>query len=380
MLRLPPSPLPLALAALLAPGLAAQAATDPWPAFAKLPTARQQAAAAAFVAALPTAPAVAALRAFAAAADAPTKPRLAALAAQRPKRAVEFPGEADPLRRRVDYVFGLGTVEPRGAAPAKAAKPKPAAGKAAGGASPNPTAADPVVLQQAQAGLVPDADKALAGLLLRLDAEPAGDAFAAFLQSWRNGDESFYEALDRTAGTTDSVFFYDVMLGDFRVRFGKGDAKVHASLQRAHDALHDAFLSYRQYRGFREAVAWSLVLPPDMPLPTRLARYEAKAAGAYSLREQVTMVAAAMDHDLAALVDVVVQSAPPLPQPLWAAAYDPYPPWTAHFQSLQARMIERDGSTDAFLAKAIAAQRELAGALQAQAVAALAAAAAAQSH
>src|SRR6185503_21020214 len=98
----------------------------------------------------------------------------------------------------------------------------------------------------------------------------------AFLHAWRNGDESFYEALDRTAGTKDAVFFYDAMLSDFRTQFGSGDAghTLGRGLQVAHDALHDAFLAYRQYRGFREAVAWSLVLPPGRALPKRLQRYE----------------------------------------------------------------------------------------------------------
>jgi hypothetical protein len=361
------SRLPTIVLLLAAASLGAQDAADPWPAFAKLPPARQQAAAAAFLADLPKDPHADALRAFAAEADAPAKPRAKVGAVQRPKRTLEYPREADPLHRRVDYVFGVGTLQPRGAAPTSGGKAKPADGKAA----------DPVVLRQALAGLVPDADKALAALLRRLDVDLAGDDFAAFLHGWRNGDESFYEALDRTAGTEDSVFFYDVMLGDFRVHFGKGDAKVNASLQRAHDALHDAFLAYRQYRGFREAVAWSLALPPDVALPTRLARYEEKAAGGYSLREQVAMAAAAMDHDLGALVDAIAKDAPPLPQPVWAAAYDPYPAWTARFQALQAGMIERAGSTDAFLAKALADRRALAADLRARAAAALAAAAAA---
>jgi hypothetical protein len=143
---------------------------------------------------------------------------------------------------------------------------------------------------------------------------------AAFLQSWRNGDESFYEGLDRTAGTKDSVFFFDAMLGDFRGLFAGGASDGGATLpggpQQAHDALHDAFLAYRQYRGFREAVAHALVLPPDVPLPARLHRYEERVAGGYSLRQQVVMV--------------------------------------------QATMIERAGSTDAFLERAETERRELA--------------------
>jgi hypothetical protein len=209
-----------------------------------------------------------------------------------------------------------------------------------------------------------------------------GDAFAAFLQGWRNGDESFYEALDRTAGTKDSVFFYDAMLDDFRGHFGKGDGgqRLGGGLRTAHDALHDAFLAYRQYRGFREAVAWSLLLPPTTTLPVRLARYEAKAAGAYSLREQVVMVSEALDHDVDAIVAAALAGAPPLPQPVWSAAYDPYPAWSATFVSLQTRMIERAGSTDAFLERAQARRTALDAALRQRARAALDAATADKAH
>ena len=343
----PSSPFPpfaTALVVLAIPLRAQQDATAAaWTAFAKLPVARQQAAAADFLESLPALPLGDALRAIAGAADAPAKARQKAREAQHPKRTIEFPLEVDPLHRRLDYSFGLGTFEPRPGA----AKP----GKAA----------DPLVLQQAMAGIVPDADKALAVLLRRLDRDTRGDDFAAFLHSWRNGTESFYEALDRTAGTKESVFFYDAMLGDFTACFsGKGEQRLTGGLQQAHDALHDAFLAYRQYRGFREAVAWTLVLPPDVALPTRLRRYEEKTPGSYSLRQQVLMVAAAFDHDLEKLIDTIVEDAPPLPQPIWAKAYDPYPKWNARFQSLQARMIERAGSTDEFLAAATKARADLA--------------------
>lgn len=336
-------PFAATLVALMTPPRAQQDATATWTAFAKLPIARQQAAAADFLESLPALPLGDALRTIAAAVDAPAKARQKAREAQHAKRTVEFPLEDDPLHRRLDYSFGLGSFEPRPGA----AKP----GKAG----------DPLVLQQAVAGIVPDADKALAVLLKRLDRDTRGDDFAAFLHSWRNGAESFYEALDRTAGTKESVFFYDVMLGDFTACFGgKGEQRLTGGLQKAHDALHDAFLAYRQYRGFREAVAWTLVLPPDTPLPSRLRRYEEKAPGGYSLRQQVLMVAAAFDGDLDQLIDTIAEDAPPLPQPIWAKAYDPYPPWNARFQSLQARMLERAGSTDEFLAAATKARTDLA--------------------
>ena len=303
-------------------------------------------------------PLLAALAATAAAADQPQHERGKPPAHKRPKKAVEFPLEVDPLPRRVDYLFGTGTIVRCSGKDAPVPKP---AGKPNG----KPAVPDLTPLHQALLGAVPDADKALAVLLQRLDHDHGADAFAAFLQSWRNGDESFYEALDRTSGTKDSVFFFDVMLDDFRSTFGhgKGAAALAGGLQGAHDALHDAFLTYRQYRAFREAIAWSLVLPPDIALPARLARYEQKVAGAYSLRQQVVMVAAALDHDLTKVLAAVNDGTPALPQPIWAGKHDPYPNWSAHFAALQTTMIERDGSTDAFLQHAEADRRALATAL-----------------
>ncbi|MFN9757722.1 MAG: hypothetical protein ACK58X_15050 [Planctomycetota bacterium] len=376
-----PLPLPTALRhhapsaclfLLAAATTAQQAVDDPTAILRTLSPARQAVAATALLADLAAAPPDAALLAFVHAlagdAERATPERTKVRGSKRAARTVEFPAEAERLPRRVDYRFGLGVLAAAGDGKALA---KAAAGQA-----------DPIVLRQALHGAAPDADKALAALLRRLDADARGDAFAAFLQGWRNGDESFYEALDRTAGTKDSVFFYDAMLDDFRGHFGKGDGgqRLGGGLRTAHDALHDAFLAYRQYRGFREAVAWSLLLPPATPLPTRLARYEAKAAGAYSLREQVVMAGEALGHDVDAVVAAVLADAPPLPQPVWSAAYDPYPAWSATFASLQARMIEHAGSTDAFLQRAQARRAALAAALRQRAVAALDAATAAKSH
>jgi hypothetical protein len=288
--------------------------------------------------------------------------RQKALAHKRPKKAMEFPLAVEPLPRRVDYLFGVGTIAQRDGKPLPAPAPAPKPGSKPAAKPSKASAPDLVPLHQALLGGTPDADKAVAALLQQLDHDHGADAFAAFLQSWRNGDESFYEALDRTAGSKDGVFFYDAMLGDFRTHFGRGKdgAQVGSSLQQAHDALHEAFLVYRNYRAFREAVAWSLVLPPDVPLPARLARYEAKVPGAYSLRQQVLMVDAALDHDVAKVVAAVNDGASALPTPLWSGKHDPYATWTPKFMALQATMIERAGSTDAFLQRAEGERRELA--------------------
>lgn len=340
---------------------AQQPAGDPLAPLRALPPARQAVAAGALLEDLAATPIDAVLQAFvrtlAADAERATPERAKIRGSKRAARAVEFAAEPERLPRRVEYRFGLGAIATLADAKATA---KPAPGKA-----------DPIALRQALLGCVPDADKALAALLRRLDVDTRGDAFATFLQGWRNEDESFYEALDRTAGTKDSVFFFDVMLDDFRGQFGKGESgqKLAGGLQVAHDALHDAFLAYRQYRGFREAVGWSLVLPPTTPLPARLARYEAKAEGAYSLREQLVMASEALDHDVDAVVAAALADAPPLPQPVWSAGYDPYGAWNARFTALQARMIERAGSTDAFLQAALERRTKLATTVQQRAAA-----------
>ena len=294
------------------------------------------------------------LAACAAAADAPGKPRCSAFPRREAGKKAPKPAARvdDGLPAATRYVFGLGTIE----TDETAGSGRPARDAAVRKAD----------LLAALLGVWPHADRAAAALLRELDLDTSADRYAAFLDSWRNGDESFYEALDRTAGTKDSVFFYDAMLGDFTSTFAKGDDAIKG-LKAAHDALHQAFLSYRQYRAFREAVAWSLVLPPDRPLPAHLQRYEQKTSGTYSLREQAQMVLAACDFDPRKVVDLVKASAAPLPSPLWRSLYDPFPRWSDAFQQAQAKMIESAGSTDAFLAQAQQGLRAAADAIRAAA-------------
>lgn len=224
-------------------------------------------------------------------------------------------------------------------------------------------------------GMLPGADIALAEIEARLDSDRSADKFGAFLESWRNGDESFYEALDRTAGTNEGLFFYDAMLGDFlnKVADRKHPAtkQLRKSHDAAHDALHQAFLSYRQYRAFREAVAMAMILPPDVPFPSHLRRYEQKVPGTYSLRDEVIMVLAAYDDDPMAVVDLIVGSAEPLPSPLWSDRYDPFVAWRAVFQEAMDRMLQRARDTDTFLADARLARMQQANSLRSIASAAV---------
>ena len=175
-----------------------------------------------------------------------------------------------------------------------------------------------------------DLDLAFAACLADVDNDTTADAFALFLESWRNGDESFYRALDRTAGTKGEVFYYDAMLGEFMAKFASGDKKdsiPKKGLQSAHDALHNGFLTYRQYRGLREAFALSLVLPADVKLPKNLTRYETAPTGQFSLRDDVQMLLALSNGAVDEPTRSLVMGAKPMPSPLWSENYEPLQPF-----------------------------------------------------
>ena len=311
------------------------------------------------------------LRACIADAARPATPRVPSPRVRHPKKKLPHGARAagDEFPRSVYYHFGIGTIDPL--------DPTVTAART------RELALHRVQMEQAIGGAIPGADLAIAQLLRTLDTDHSADAFAAFLEAWRNGDESFYEALDRTAGTADSVFFYDVMLDDFVGEIaarGPEAAKLRKDRNVAHDALHEAFLVYRQYRALREAVAWSLVLPPAQPLPTHLARYELHSEGQYSLRDQVTMLLALEGYDVRNVVARVTADATPLPQPLWSAAYDPASAWNSVFAERIQLMVETAGDTDAFLQLARTTLAEKALAITLAAASALAPSSATGQH
>ena len=219
-------------------------------------------------------------------------------------------------------------------------------------------------------GMAPDADFAVAELMAKLDTDRGADAFARFLDSWEHEGQGFYEALDRTAGTEAGVFYFDDMLDDFAQQFGRGRDEAAKAVRKgraaAQRALHASFLAYRQYRAFREAIALSLVLPPDVALPQRLERYEHVHSG-YSLRDMVTMVMAVHDYDADAVVDAVIATAPPLPQPLWSATYEPFQAWNEVFAAAVEEIVGGGQHTDDYLEQAVLERAKQAHALRAAA-------------
>lgn len=182
-------------------------------------------------------------------------------------------------------------------------------------------------------GMSPEAELVIAALERDLDVDRNADSLFAYLDTWRNNDESFYEALDRTAGSPDGIFQYDSMLDRYADEFlTKEEKKTKDYLSRgrdaAHDRFHESFLTTRKYRGLVEAVAYSLLLPPDVALPARLSRYDFSSVQGTSLsvRDQVLILLADADGDVAKVVEFVgkVLSEHPLPASLFSTeAYDP---------------------------------------------------------
>ena len=227
-------------------------------------------------------------------------------------------------------------------------------------------------------GLPPDADLALAAGMHALDRSTGADKFLLFLESWRNGNESFYQALDRTAGNQDSVFFYDAMLEEFARRFVPG-TEPKRSLQKLHDALHEAFLVLRQYRAMREAAACATVLPPQVPLPGHLARYAEKNGG-YSLRDDLAILAHGDAGDPGPALALVGETGAPLPDPLWSThgTYAALAGFQKAFAARAAQLVARASqdaavTTDGMLAAALAAREGASRKLQERAFALLAA-------
>ncbi|MBK9387594.1 MAG: hypothetical protein IPN34_22500 [Planctomycetes bacterium] len=273
---------------------------------------------------------LAALRTFAAQAHVPAERKPSEWKLVRKKVAkVAPPTETWPEVEFLAYAFGT-----RELAAQSELATKPATALAAGKLALTPQIL-PLGLRAADLarGTFPERELILAGLLRSLDVDRGPERYARFLDSWRNpgpdGEETFYQALDRTSGTEASVFFYDIMLAEFTKGFA--DVEGSKSLKVAHDHLHTAFLTYRQYRGFCEAVAHALLLPHDEPLPHRLRRYDYSstkglpAGRDYSLRHQIDILLEDAHGDPLAIVQLAqeILRGHPLPDPLWSAESDP---------------------------------------------------------
>jgi hypothetical protein len=206
-------------------------------------------------------------------------------------------------------------------------------------------------------GHAPEVELALAAIERELDVDRSRDKLSRFLEYWRNGRESFYEALDRTAGTKEAIFFYDSMLGDFVARLSPELQKAR-TLSEKHDRLHDAFLAVRQYRRFIEAV--SLTLVSTDAFPARLKDFEySSVPGSAQVRDAIELVLEGRNGDIAKALDDLkaVLLANPMPEALWGTYDTPaiFIKWfLEHSAEIKGRIQSRDpasaGMVDAALA------------------------------
>jgi hypothetical protein len=181
------------------------------------------------------------------------------------------------------------------------------------------------------AGHPPEVELAVAAIQHELDIDRSRDKLSRFLEYWRNGRESFYEALDRTAGTKEAIFFYDSMLAEFVARVAPELATARG-LAEKHDRLHQAFLTLRQYRRFIETA--SITLVSTDPFPARLKDFEYSAvAGSAQVRDALEVLIASHRCDLAAVLQDLkaVLEANPMPPTPWDK-YDPPTIFTRWYQ------------------------------------------------
>ncbi len=182
-------------------------------------------------------------------------------------------------------------------------------------------------------GVTSDAELAIASLERAMDIDRKGDALFAFLDFWRNNDESFYEALDRTAGSPEGVFHYDAMLFQYGDKFFTAEERKDPGFMKntrdfTHDKFHDSFLTIRKYKSLIEAIAYSLVLPPDIALPPRLSRFDFSAVSGTSLsvRDQIVILLANANGDVLKVVEFVTAMFKAYPMPDRLASHDGYNP------------------------------------------------------
>lgn len=122
--------------------------------------------------------------------------------------------------------------------------------------------------------------------------------------------------------------------------------RIRRALDAAHHALHASFLTYRQYRAFREAIALALLLPPDVKFPATLKVYDSGPGGLYSLRDQIGLLLRPEGQDLSAVLDSIIKTAPHLPETMWDKKYEPFPALTALVDGKRARLFEFAKHTD----------------------------------
>gem|GEM_PF-4694717 len=184
--------------------------------------------------------------------------------------------------------------------------------------------ADEFALRALLRGYPPYLDLSLAGLLKDLDQDHRLDRFAFFLETYSKESFDFYQAMDETSRNEQSLFYYDSMILAW-IRYCFKDQPAlqkqlrKKSMAELRSTLFKSFISYRRYRGLREALALSLLLRPEDSFPENLERYDPKNPGdQYFTREESLMLLGLKDFKIAPFLQEIKKGLPKIQFPLFA--------------------------------------------------------------
>jgi hypothetical protein len=207
-------------------------------------------------------------------------------------------------------------------------------------------------------GYPPYLDKSLASILGYLDNDRTIDRFANFLETYNQESFDFYQAMDSTSREGQSLFYFDVMIRAWIQYCFEGQQKRQKELRKKsmpqlRKILFKSFISYRRYRGLREAIALSLVMMPRHNFPENLERYDPKNPGKqYFTREECLMLLRLEGFKIKPFLVKLKNSLPKLSHPLFAHENRQIEAVNAAYEKAKGEIAEKQMNTDQFLKEA----------------------------
>lgn len=203
-------------------------------------------------------------------------------------------------------------------------------------------------------GAPAESERAFRSLMAIMHKRGDVNKLAAFLDAHRiersgknSGFETYYQAYDRTAGTNEGQFYYD----------GMREVIKREGLGTTQSDFTSLILQYRQYKELLTAVAYSILLPPDVKLPGTSARYdydsvqhfssfvpgqESTRTRQYSLRHQINILLELNQGDIEPVAEFVAKVLENNPVPMkFGETYNPVTPLMDAFFS-EARRLRAD--------------------------------------
>ena len=132
------------------------------------------------------------------------------------------------------------------------------------------------------------------------------------------------------------------------------------SLNDTQTAFYRMAATYRAYRGVRELIALSLILPSDVRLPEQLAkRYEDNGGNAYSTRDVIELLLAAHDGDVGATMRTILTHLEQMPTVLWKPRFNSVQGLYRAQDALMAKITAGGRHSDQTLAQHKAKRKDL---------------------